>query len=350
MEPGTQSGTPPTAPVAQPDPTLVLDLLTGFRRSRTMFAAVALGVFEALAAPRPLAALAEQLGAQPASLERLLDACVGLGLLEFTDGKYANTALASAYLRGDSPASLVGYVKFSDDVLWKLWTHLDAAAREGTHRWQQAFGWDGPIFAHHYHSPQAKREFLLGMHGMGMLSSPHVVAAFDLGQYTRLIDLGGATGHLAIAACRRYPGLRAVLFELPGTDALAREIIEQSPVADRISVETGDFFQDDLPPGDLFALGRILHDWSDEKAQALLARIHRGLPSGGAVLIAEKLLREDRHGPPWALSQDLNMLCCTEGRERTFAEYARLLDAAGFSDARAVVTPSPLDAVIASKP
>jgi acetylserotonin N-methyltransferase len=141
-----------------------------------------------------------------------------------------------------------------------------------------------------------------------------------------------------------------VLFELPGAESLARKVIGRSPAADRISIQTGDFFQDELPQGDLFALGRILHDWTDEKGLQLLGRIHRALPSGGAVLLAEKLLDEDRHGPAWALSQDLNMLCCTEGQERTFSEYAGLLHAAGFVDARASVTLSPLDAVIASKP
>src|ERR1051326_617371 len=98
------------------------------------------------------------------------------------------------------------------------------------------------------------------MHGYGVISSPHVVAAFDLGRFRRLVDLGGATGHLAIAACRRYPNVPAVVFDLPEATPLAKEIVAASPAADRIAVVGGDFFADPLPEGDLYALGRILHD------------------------------------------------------------------------------------------
>ena len=105
---------------------------------------------------------------------------------------------------------------------WKLWGNLEDAIREGTNRWQQTFGWDGPIFSNFFRTEESMREFLMAMHGYGLISSPHVVAAFDLSQFRRLIDLGGATGHLAIAACERYSSLRAVVFDLPEAGPLAR--------------------------------------------------------------------------------------------------------------------------------
>jgi acetylserotonin O-methyltransferase len=187
------------------------------------------------------------------------------------------------------------------------------------------------------------------MHGFGLVSSPHVVAAFDLGRYRRLVDLGGATGHLAIAACRRWAQLEAVVFDLPEAVPLAHEIVAASPVADRIRIEAGDFFADPLPEGDLYALGRILHDWSEEKILRLLGKIHERLPSGGALLVAEKLLDDDKSGPRWAQLQDLNMLTCTEGRERTLAEYESLLLHVGFTEVTGCRTASPLDAVLAVK-
>src|SRR5215831_7948354 len=106
--------------------------------------------------------------------------------------------------------------------MWKLWENLEDAVREGTHRWRQTFGWEGPIFAHFFRTEEAKREFLMGMHGYGQISSPHVVAAFDLSPYRGLVDLGGATGHLAIAACERYPQLRATVFDVPDAVPLAQ--------------------------------------------------------------------------------------------------------------------------------
>lgn len=333
-----------------PDPTIILDLLQAFRWSKTMFAGVSLGVFDALAAdPKSLDVLANELKLNPNALERLLDACVGLHLLDKDERGYRNTPTATTYLCNKSPQRLTGYLNYSNDVMWKMWGNLEDAIREGTHRWKQTFGWDGMIFSNFFRNEELKREFLMGMHGMGLISSPEVVAAFDLGKYRCLVDLGGATGHLAIAACQRYPTLKAVVFDLPDAVPLAKEIITASGMSDRIEVIAGDFFADPLPKADLYALGRILHDWTEEKIMRLLDRIFHRLAPQGAVLIAEKLLLDDKSGPRWAQMQNLNMLTCTEGKERTLAEYNELLKKVGFSQLVGATTSSPLDAVLAVK-
>jgi acetylserotonin N-methyltransferase len=307
-----------TGPI--PDPAPILDLIEAFRRSKTMFAAVGLGIFD---------------GARPAGAEivRLLDACVALGLLEKRGAEYFNSALADEYLRSGSPHTLSGYVRYSNDALYPMWTHLEDAVMEGTHRWGAA----GNLFDQFYKTESAKRDFLRGMHGFGMLSSPKVVAAFDLSRFERLVDLGGATGHLARAAKSRYPNLAVVVFDLPAV----AELFE--------GVAAGDFFKDELPEADLYALGRILHDWNEEKIRTLLAKIYAALPETGALLIAERLIDEDRRGPVGAHMQSLNMLVCTEGRERTLSEYAALLREAGFTKVEGRVTGAPLDAVLAEK-
>lgn len=332
-----------------PDPEPIIDLIEAFRRSKTMFAAVSLGVFDRLKeCPAGLATLASETSTQPQALERLLDGCRGLGLLTKTDGLYANTDLADAFLCRSSPRSMTGYILWSNDMLFRLWTHLEDAVREGSQRWPQAFGSKGPIFSF-FADEGAKRTFLMGMHGFGLISSPKVVAAFDLNRFRRLVDLGGATGHLAISACERYPRIAAAVFDLPSVAEVAREQIALSPVKDRIEVLSGDFFEDPLPDADLYALGRILHDWRDGKIDRLLAKIYAKLPRGGALLIAEKLLDEDKGGPVPAHMQSLNMLVVTEGRERTLSEYGDLLRKAGFSSVEGQRTGAPLDAVLAVK-
>jgi acetylserotonin O-methyltransferase len=337
--------------VSIPDPSVVLDLLESFRRSKTMFAAVSLGIFDELdAGPRSLDELAQTLDLNPDALERLLDACMTLQLLQRSGDRYGNTVAASTYLCKRSAARVTGYINYSNAILWKLWGNLEDAIREGTNRWQQTFGWEGPIFSHFFRTEESMREFLMAMHGYGLMSSPQVVAAFDLTRFRRLVDLGGATGHLAIAACQRYPDLKAVVFDLPEAGPLAREIVGASAVASRIEIASGDFFVDVLPEADLFSLGRILHDWTEPKVLTLLARIFERLPSGGAVLIAEKLIAEDRNGPRWAHMQNLGMLLYTEGKERTVTEYKTLLEHVGFTDVRGSTTPSPLDALLAVKP
>ena len=339
-----------TGPPDLPDPAPVIDLIEAFRRSKIMFAAVALGVFDRLA-PEPLSAssLAGRIRANPDALERLLDACVGLGLLRKDGQTYACTPVALTYLRRSSPQTLAGYILYSNRMLYALWGNLDDAVREGTARWTQTFQVDGPIFDHFFKTEESKREFLAGMHGFGLLSSPRVVAAFDLGRFRRLVDLGGATGHLAVAACERYPQLRAAVFDLPAVIEVAREYISASGAGGRIDLAPGDFFRDPLPEADLFSVGRIIHDWSEAKIRALLRKVYDRLPAGGALLVAERLLDEDKTGPAQALIQSLNMLVCTEGTERTLSEYAALLGEAGFAEIEGRRTGAPLDAILAVK-
>jgi len=301
---------------------VVLDLIEAFRRSKTMFAAVELGIFD---------------GQRPADckeLNRLLDACVSLGLLEKRGEAYVNSPAAEKYLHSDSPDTLAGYVRYSNSALYPMWGHLEDAVREGTHRWKQTFGLDGPIFSHFFRTEAAMRDFQRGMHGFGLLSSPAVVSAFDLSGFRRLVDLGGGTGHLAEAARERYPELQTAVFDLPAVARMFPGTI------------AGDFFTDPLPEADLYSLSRILHDWSEEKIRTLLAKIYTALPSGGGLLIAERLLYEHNVAPHM---QSLNMLIVTEGRERTAAEYETLLRAAGFSSIQSRNTGSPLDALLAIK-
>jgi len=333
-----------------PDSAPIIDLIEAFRRSKVMFTAVSMGVFDRLRRqPATAAELAGERHAHSGAFERLLDTCAALGLLEKRDAVYSVTEIAGHYLCAASPHSLDGYIRYSDEVLYPMWGRLADAVQEGSPRWKQVFNVDGPIFSGFYRSPEAMRGFVRGMHGLGMTVSPIAVAAFDLSGFHRMVDLGGATGHLTIAACERYPQLRGAIFDLPRVTPLTGEIVAQSTAAARIDIIDGDFFADDLPPGDLYALGRILHDWTDEKCELLLRKVYDRLPAGGGLLVMEKLLAEDGVGPLSANLQSLNMLIVTEGRERTLDEYTRLLRAAGFADVEGRTTGAWLDAILARK-
>ncbi len=331
-------------------PAPVLDLIEAFRRSKTMFTAVRLGVFNELAKePQSADELAVTLQVHAAALERLLRGCVALGLLHDQNGHYQNSPVAARYLANSSPDTLANYIVYSDQSLYQLWAHLDDAVREGTNRWTQAFGSRDALFDHYFRDDAATAAFLGGMHGFGQIASPLVVRAFDLGRFRHLVDLGGATGHLAIAACEAYPHLRATVLDLPRVQRFAVEQISRSSVAGRVEAAAGDFFADDLTAGDLYYLGRILHDWSENKITRLLAKVFDALPAGGALLIGETLVNDDRSGPVYTMMQDLNMLVCTDGRERSFAEYRALLETAGFIQVDFRRTGSLIDAMLAIK-
>ena len=346
---------PPPQP---PDPAPVIALLHAFRHSKIMFTATSLGIFDTLeeaGGPMPAAQLASRLNLNHGALERLLNGCVFLGLLDKTkdnggaDGRYANTPLASRYLVSSSPDTLSGYIVYSDRSLYPLWSHLDDAIREGSNRWNQTFGSRNALFDQFFRDEPAKRAFLQGMHGLGQLASRVLVRAFDLSRFRNWVDLGGATGHLCIAACEAYPLLKATVLDLPAVEALAREHLTASAAASRLHFVTGDFFEDQLPPADIYSLGKILHDWTPDKIDLLLARIHDALPPGGALLICEAVLDDGHTSPEYAVMQSINMLVCTEGRERSAAEYSSLLTKAGFASIECRPTGVTLDAILAIK-
>ena len=336
----------PTSSDAAP----VLELIDAFRRSKAMFVGVSMRIFDRLEEePASAAALAAELEVNADALERLLDTLTSMFLLRKDGAEYRNTETASTFLVAASPHSMRGYILYSNDVLYKLWDNLEDAIREGSHRWRQSFGLEGPIFSSFFQTDDAMLTFLMGMHGFGQLSSPAVVKSFDLSRFQTFCDLGGATGHLVLAALDQYPQMRGILFELTAVADFARARLAKHPQASRLWITEGDFFTDDLPPADLYALGRILHDWNEEKIRILLGKIHAALPSGGGVLIAEKILFEDKSGPMAGLLQSLHMLVCTEGKERTLAEYSRLLEQAGFRQISGVRTGAPVDAILAIK-
>ena len=340
----------PSIPVADPDAELVTGILDGFRLSKAVFTAVSLGLFDRLhEGPATCEELSAELACRPHAMERLLGACAGAGLVAKEDGRFFNRPPATRFLRVKSPETLSGYIVYSDRILYRLWGRLADAVKEGTHRWTQEFGARDGIFDHFFSSESDKETFLAGMHGQGLLSSPVTSGLFDLSRFSHLVDLGGATGHFTIEACRRHAGLRATVFDLPSVAPAATRYIVAAGLQDRIGTAGGDFFKDPLPAADLYAMGRILHDWSDEKVAFLLQRVFAALSPGGALLICEKILNPAKDGPTGAMLQSLNMLVCTEGRERTAAEYERLVKAAGFVAFESRLTGRGVDVMLARK-
>ncbi len=332
-----------------PDP--ILDLIEAFRRSKVLFAGVKLGLFENLKnSPRTLHALADVVKASPDALEQLLTACLALGLISRVDGLYHNTAISEKYLIQSSSHNLLGYIRYSDDALYPLWGHLPDAVQEGSNRWEQVFGGKENFFDNIYSSPSGLKDFINGMHGVGLLASSTLVTSFDLSPFEHLVDLGGATGHLAIAACQAYPRLKATVYDLAEVCQVAEEYIAKAGLQHRIQTQGANFFADPLPGADLYVLGRILHDWKEDKIDFLLRKCFDHLPPAGGILICEKFLNEERDGPISAALQSLNMLVVTEGKERTASEYEALLRSGGFSVIQAKKTGKYLDVILAWKP
>jgi hypothetical protein len=323
------------SPEAELSPGSIRQMLTGFIGSRALLSGIELGVFDALADEGPLApaTLARQLGLPTASLRRLLIYLCARGLLEKRGEHYANSAAADTYLVSDRPAFLAGDARLAQD-LYRLYAFLGDAIREDSNRWPQAFpDRDWAPFAAIYSDPAALCSFLSGMAAATGPVAIELCDIFDFSAVQCMLDVGGASAILASTVLQAHPHLRGVSFDLPVVAPIAQEAVAAAGLAGRLAVASGDMFEDALPAGaDVVTLSWILHDWDDGRALALLQRCHAALARGGAILVLEALLDEDRPGPLAAAELSLTMLVATEGgRERTAAEYGALLGAAGFA-------------------
>jgi hypothetical protein len=303
--------------------------------ARTMQAAVRLGIFEQLAGgPQTAAQVAAARGLHPGATERLMGTLAAMGWLYQSGPSYANTEQATLTLVPGSPIYVGGSAHHHAEQLWPLWEHLETAVREGRSVVPEAFGEQSPFDLFHQ-SPERVLEFLGGMDGGAIGFGEAVASAYDFSHHRHLVDFGGGSGAVSGPIAVRYPHLHVTLLELPPVAAVLGPILQRYGAGGRLRAHAGDFFRPETYPGafDAALLGRVLHNWSDEKAAEILANIRGALPLGGTVLVLEHLSdTEDPAARTFVALSDLNMLVMTGGgRERSAADFDRLFRAAGLT-------------------
>jgi SAM-dependent methyltransferase len=305
----------------------LLEMARGYRPSQVLITCAVLGVFDALAeGGKTASALAEALAVDLAALTRLLNAATALGLLERAGETYANApATAVCFARGSD--GYLGNLLRREAAFYARWSHLAEAVRTGrrpepSRAMENAHDW--------------VRGFTYALYDWARLAAPAVADALNLADDVpwRVLDVGGGHGGYSIALARRYPHLRATLFDLPSVVEVAREIIGATDVADRISLRAGDFLVDDLGRDyDLALVFGVLVSEPAERRVALLRRVHQALKPGGLLVVREMIANDDGLGPAEALLFDLQMLLSTEsgGVLRSSVLMAEIC-AAGYAD------------------
>lgn len=312
----------------------LLDVANAFFASRALQIAVRAGALAALAAgPRRVADVAAACATEPRATELLLLALAGLGLVERSGPEsFGLTPLGGECFAGGE-RDLSDYVRLSA-ATYEAWGRFEEALRSGR-----------PIQvstrAAEEGAARRHRDFILAMRSTARGNAPLVAARLDLAaalgrRPARFLDLGGGPGTYSIELCRAIPGLRATVFDLPETIAIAREVVaaDAPDCAARIDFRAGDYFRDPLGgPYDVAWVSHVVHGHPEGSLPALFSRVAASLAPGGLVAIHDFILDDSRARPGFAALFALNMLVMSEGG-RTYAlgELRALLEGAGFRD------------------
>lgn len=304
----------------------IQELARSYRKAQILLACVELGVFEALAGGSATSqTVAGVTQTSPRGMDLLLNAAVGLGLLEKANSLFSNSALAEAWLIPGRDASLSQSLLL-EKAFYTRWGHLAEAVRTGkrpeeNRRDEQAKDW--------------VRNFISALYAAARPVAPLIAEALALPQDRpmRVIDVGGGHGAYSLALAQRYPLLTATIFELPRVVPVAREIVQQADLADRVSVQEGDFQTETLGSDyDLALVFGVLNGESPDGRFALIQKVHTALNPGGRIVIRDFVLDADRAGPVDATEFALQMLLATEsGGLDTRDDWDRWLHMAGFN-------------------
>jgi hypothetical protein len=306
----------------------LLGILSGSWVAQSCYAVAKLGLPDAMAAgPRPVAELAAECGADPRVLNRLLRAMVSMGLFRQTAPQtYALTSVTEL-LRSDVPASLRQMAILDGEEVFRSFADIMHTVRTGSPAFEAIYG--EPFYAYLSGRPELAATFADAMSGAQVSAA---LGLCDLAGSKLLVDVGGGRGGLLAAALVGYPGLRGVLLEQPEAVRQAKSTVAEFGVEDRAELVEGDFFEGVPPGGDAYTLARVLHNWTDERAELILRRVRDAIAPHGRLIVLEQLLPDaDTEPGPGKGMVDLLMLTLLEGHDRSQADYVQLLERAGFA-------------------
>jgi len=321
-----------------------------FWASKTLLSAVELGVFTELAKqPGDLISVSGRLGLHPRSAADFMDALVSLGFLTREQGIYRNAADSDLFLDKAKPSYIGGILEMANDRLYGFWGHLTTALRTGDLQ-NEAKGGGPDHFAALYADPARLRQFLEGMSGGSRSGNLAIARQFPWYGYQTFADIGCAQGDLPAQILLSNPHLHGIGFDLPEVAPIFDDYMKACGVSDRVTFQSGSFFTDELPQADVLLFGHILHDWDLETKRMLLRKACAALPAGGAVIIFESIIDDERRENTFGLLMSLNMLIETPGGfDYTGADCIGWMKDAGFGECRVEHLEGPNSMVIGIK-
>jgi len=319
----------------QPNPEHILQVGLGFWASKTLLSAVEMELFTELAKdPGDLPALQKRLRLHPRSARDFLDALVALKFLERRDGRYFNTPSTELFLDKRKPSYIGGLLEMANRRLYPFWSQLTAALRSGLPQNETKDGGPDP-FATLYSDPAALKEFLAAMTGVSHGGNLAIARQFPWKNYKSAVDVGTAQGDLITQVSLANRHIQGTGFDLPQVQPIFEDYVKANGLSDRVHFAPGSFFDQPLPKADVVMMGHILHDWDLDVKRMLIRKAYEALPDGGAFVVYESIIDDDRSVNAFGLMMSLNMLIETPGGfDYTGADCAGWMKETGFKDTR----------------
>ncbi len=315
-------------------PAAIMQLGMAFWGSKTLLSAVELGVFSELASAGALDGdtLRERLGLHPRSARDFFDALVALGMLEREDGRYANTPATDLFLDRAKSSYMGGILEMANARLYGFWGSLTEGLRTGLLQ-NEAKGDGKNMFEVIYPDPVKLAQFARAMSGISADTARAIAAKFPWQGHRSVIDIGCAEGAVPVQIALAHEHITGGGFDLPALGPIFDAYIAGFGLGERLGFTAGDFFTDPLPQADVFVMGHILHDWDLDEKRLLVRKAYDALPEGGALIVYDAIIDDERRSNAFGLLMSLNMLVETPGGfDYTGADCRAWMHEAGFRD------------------
>ncbi len=318
---------------------------TGIARTQMLGTAARLRLADLLAeGPVDAPTLAARTSRDADAMQRMMRALVTMGVFKLgRDGRFANNRVSEGLRAGHAGTFRDFAEYFSSASNVGAWGAFDSTLTTGKNAFERVHGmsvWEW--FDEH---PAERSVFAAAMGSMTEIEAPAVARTYPFGEVRRLCDVAGSRGVLLAEVLAAHPHLTGVLFDNAGVIATAEPVLAAKGVGDRVTLSSGSFF-DAVPEGcDAYLLKNILHDWDDERSVTILENCRRAMRPGNRVLVVELVVEPDAVHGIGPMSDVQMMMVCSEGRERSRADFARLFERAGFALQRVVPTPTLMSVV-----
>lgn len=318
------------------DPSQIFQLATAYWGSSVLLTANRLKVFSVIGqGEKTYQEITDKLGTAAHATEMLLNACASMGLIEKKRDKYKNTVLSTAFLVEGSPGYLGDALRYSDD-LYPVWGRLEDTICSGR-----------PALKHETilgEDPEKTRNFVLGMHNRALGAGRALAVKLDLGGRKRLLDIGGGPATYSILLAKQNSSLTSRVMDLPKVVEIAREIIKDFHMEDRVQAIVGDYTKDSFPDGnDSVLCSGIFHRETTESCKMLINKAFNVLDHGGVLFINDVFCNKEKDGPPFAMLFGINMLLTSNfGTVHSTFDVTQWLMEAGFVNITYEPLPPPM--------